>query len=118
VSAIQPGRLREAREYIGFSREDVAGAVHTDPLALADMEDGTAEPTEAMLAKLSKFYRRPLTWFSGEWEYQPPPDLLRKTENLYPGDREAVLDFAEFLAGAGEPPKITRADLDREVDRG
>ena len=108
---IQPERLREAREYVGFSREDAAGAVHTDALALADMESGIAEPTDAMLAKLAALYCRPVAWFSGESSFQPSEDLLRKIEGLHPGDREAVLDFAEWLAGAGPPPKITRADL-------
>lgn len=102
---IIPDRLLEAREYLGFTREQAAVALGTEPLALADMENGSAEPTEVMLAKMGQFYRRPLAWFSGESRFEPSPGLLRRTENLHPGDREAILEFAEWLQGAGAPPK-------------
>lgn len=95
---VQPARLRQAREYIGFTRDQAACAVGTDPLALADIEDGAAEPTGAMLEKLSRLYRRPVSWFTGEFKFEPGRFLVCGTEDLTDGDREAMLDFAEFLA--------------------
>jgi transcriptional regulator with XRE-family HTH domain len=104
-------RLRQAREYIGFTREAAAAALKCSPMLVTAMEVGTADPGPEMLEKLAVLYRRPVGWFTGEWEFRPGPDMVRQlNENprLTEGDREAVLDFAEFLAGAGPAPKSKR----------
>jgi transcriptional regulator with XRE-family HTH domain len=98
---ILPGRLLEAREYLGFTREEVASATDGQAGLIAELEAGGTTITGEQLRKLSRLYRRPIAWFSDEYPYQPSEGLLRKVEHLTPGDREAVLDFAEFLAGAG-----------------
>lgn len=101
MPAIQSSRLREARDYVGFTREDVARACGWDVDRIITLEDGTGGPMTGLeLRKLARLYRRPVAWFSGESRYQPSADLLRHVEDLHPGDREAVLDFAEWLAGA------------------
>jgi transcriptional regulator with XRE-family HTH domain len=108
---IIPARIREAREYLGFTRDQAAEALHCSPLLIAGLEEGGVEPSEGFLVKLAQFYRRPAGWFTGEWEHHPDPDMVRQlNENprLTEGDREAVLDFAEFLAGAGPAPKPRR----------
>jgi len=98
---IQAALLREAREYLGLSRADVATACGWKVDRLVALEDGTGAPVTGLeLRKLSGLYHRPVEWFSGESEFNPSPDLLRQVESLTPGDREAVLDFAEFLHGA------------------
>jgi hypothetical protein len=108
---LSAARFREAREYLGFSRDDVDTALGWPAGFTAAYEDGAMEPRAATLAKLGKLYRRPVGWFTREWEYHPGPDMVRRlNENprLTDRDREAVLDFAEFLAGAGPAPKPRR----------
>lgn len=109
-------RLREAREYVGFRIEDITSRIGCDATVLQDLESGKRPPTDGQLAILARAYRRPVGWFTGEWQYQPPPDLLRKVENLTPGDREAILDFAEWLQGAGTAPKLPREALGEDGD--
>ncbi len=117
MSTVKASRLLEAREFLGLNREDVAHATGWHVDRVITLEDGTGGPITGLeLRKLSRLYRRPVAWFSGETTYQPSPDLLRQVENLGDGDRETILDFAEWLEGAGPPPKITRADLDRMPD--
>lgn len=105
TSPIQPGRLREAREYLGLTREDVAKVLPCPPQFIESLENGTTGRIKGkVVRRLMKLYRRPLWWLCGETRFQPSQDTLRKVENLTPGDREAVLDFMEFLQDAGAPP--------------
>lgn len=90
---------------MGFSREQVASALHCTPMLIAAMENGTADPGPEMLAKLGKLYRRPVEWFSGESHYEPTPEVLRMLENCPEPDRAVLAEFAEWLAGAGPAPK-------------
>ncbi len=94
--------------YLGFSRDDVSGAMGRERRWVDDIEHGRTSVTGEELRKLSRLYRRPVAWLCGETTFQPGPDLLRQVENLTEGDREAVLDFAEFLQGAGPPPPSSR----------
>jgi transcriptional regulator with XRE-family HTH domain len=109
---VSAARLREAREYLGFTREQAAEAAGWHVDRIITLEDGTSGKITALeLRKLSRLYRRPPGWFTGEWEFHPDPDMVRQlNENprLTEGDREAVLDFAEFLAGAGPAPKARK----------
>ena len=91
-------RIREAREYLGFSIAQAAERLGCAPMLVEAIEAGDADPGPEMLAKLGKLYMRPVEWFTGEWRFEPAPGLLRMAEGVrHPGDREAVLDFAEFL---------------------
>jgi transcriptional regulator with XRE-family HTH domain len=92
-----PQRFREAREYLGVTRDQVAAALHCSPLLIEGLEDGGVEPSAAFLVQLSRLYHRPAEWFTGEFTFSPSPGLLGKVENLTTRDRDAVLDFAEFL---------------------
>ena len=111
---ILPARLLEAREYLGFSVDQVARALSCSPLIIEAIEAGEAKLPGEMLRKLSRLYRRPVAWLQGEVLFQPSPELLREIENLTPGDREAILDFHEFLHDAGPAPALhrTRGDAD------
>ena len=91
-------RIREARDYIGFSIGQAAGRLGCAPMLLEAIEAGTADPGPEMLAKLGRLYMRPAEWFRGEFRFEPSRLLVCGTEDLTDGDREAVLDFAEFLA--------------------
>jgi transcriptional regulator with XRE-family HTH domain len=90
-------RIRQAREYLGFSVAQAAERLRCAPMLLEAIEAGTADPGPEMLAKLGKLYMRPVAWLKGEFRFDPSSVLVCGTEDLTPGDREAVLDFAEFL---------------------
>ena len=68
------------------------------------------------LRKLSRLYRRPIGWFTGEWEYHPDPDMVRQlNENprLTEGDHDNAAQFIarnwqEYL---GVQTAVTRKEL-------
>jgi transcriptional regulator with XRE-family HTH domain len=95
---VSAGRLREARVYLGFSVEQAAERLGCAPMLLEAIEAGTADPGPEVLAKFGRLYMRPVEWFTGGWRFEPGPGLLRMAESVrHPDDREAALDFAEFL---------------------
>lgn len=111
---VSADRLREARVYLGFNRDDVSQAMGRERRWVDDIEQGRTQITGEELRKLSRLYRRPVGWLCGETTFQPDPEMLRRlNENprLTEGDREAVLDFAEFLQGAGPMSKRLRKDV-------
>ena len=108
-------RLREAREYLGFTVEQAAARAGMTVFTLQLLETGGYTPAKRTMKRLAAAYLRPVDWFSGDWEWTPSPELLRRVEHLSEGDREAMLDFAEFLQGAGPAPELTRK---REVPGG
>lgn len=107
---IEPARFREAREFIGFTVAGVARAIGCVPADLERIEAGGTKVTGLQLRRLSRLYRRPVAWFFDEYEWEPPADILAELDrvNATDHDRQVVLDFAEWLQGAGRPaPKIT-----------
>ena len=98
-------RLRESREYIGLLQEDVAKALGIPRASVSALEAGKRRVTSLELRRLARLYRRPVGWLLGEEE--PGGDLsaplFRATAGLSESDKNQVLRFAEFLAGAGRP---------------
>lgn len=95
-------RLREAREVVGLTQADVAAALGLPRTSVLSMESGQRKVTGLELRRLSRLYRRPVSWLLGE---DDEPDaaadaLYRATADLTPEDKEQVLRFAQFLAGA------------------
>jgi transcriptional regulator with XRE-family HTH domain len=105
---VQASRLREAREFLGFTDAQVTKALGLPPGRLQALESGGGPVTGQELRRLSRLYTRPVPWFSGESSFQPSPALLRKVERMPEHDREAMLDFAEWLQGAGPAPAPRR----------
>ena len=106
---IKAERLKHAREWLGFSVAEVARALDVPLSRVEDLEAGiSASITGLELRQLSRLYRRPIAWFRGETRFEPGQDLLRQVENLSDGDREVVLEFAEWLQGAGPALKPRR----------
>lgn len=65
MSAVLAARLLEAREYLGFTREQVAAAIGLDAAVLASLETGGTTISGKHLRQLSIIYRRPIAWFRG-----------------------------------------------------
>lgn len=98
-------RLREAREYIGLLQEDVATALDIPRASVSALESGKRRVSSLELRRLGRLYRRPVAWLLGEdgAELDMDAPLYRATAALSDQDKEQVLRFAEFLAGAGRP---------------
>jgi transcriptional regulator with XRE-family HTH domain len=93
-------RLREAREYLGLSQEEVAQQIGMPRPAVSQMENGNRRVDAIELGKLAKLYQRPVSFFTGEEAVGAAPqfELLRRAAaDLSDKDRDEVLRFAEFL---------------------
>lgn len=97
-------RLREAREYVGLLQEDVAKALGIPRASVSTLEAGKRRVSSLELRRLARLYRRPVGWLLGEdFDVDLSAPLHRATAALSDNDKEQVLRFAEFLAGAGRP---------------
>lgn len=99
-------RLRNARETLGLTQEDVAGALGIQRTSVIAIEAGKRNVSALELRRLGRLYRRDVSWILGE---EPGPDvanddgaLYRATAELSAEDKEQVLRFAEFLAAKGQ----------------
>jgi transcriptional regulator with XRE-family HTH domain len=95
-------RLREAREYLGFSQEEVATFLSVPRSALSLMETGQRKVDALELKKLASLYERPVGYFTGEEAEDISfgadiKHLARKVSELAPDDREELSRFADFL---------------------
>ena len=98
-------RLREARETLGLTQADVAGALGIPRTSVNAMEAGRRKVSGLELRRLARVYRRPVDWLLGG---DPPvvdtdDALVHATATLSEDDKAQVLRFAQFLASAGSP---------------
>ena len=104
-------RLRDAREYVGLLQEEVARALGIPRASVSTLESGKRRVSSLELRRLARLYRRPVGWLLGEdLEIDPSAPLFRATAELSDNDKEQVLRFAEFLAGAGRPGPPSRIE--------
>ena len=102
-------RLREAREYLGFSQDQVATFLGVPRSALSLMETGQRKVDALELKRLAGLYKRPVGYFTGEEAEEASfgtnvKHLARQVADLTPADREELGRFAEFLR-ARKPKK-------------
>lgn len=103
-------RLRESREYLGLSQQEVAERLGISRPAVTNMEAGKRKVSTLELRQLAALYRRPYEWLIGEASDPGVPEdqltqaLYRTTRELSDRDREQLLRFAQFLRDAGGPP--------------
>src|SRR5436189_224844 len=94
-------RLREAREYLGFSQEEVANFLGISRSALSNIETGQRKVDALELKKLAGLYKRPASYFTGEVEDNSfgaeVAHLARKVADLSADDRAELARFADFL---------------------
>jgi len=96
------GRLREARDYLGFSQEEVATYLGVSRSALSNIESGQRKVDALEMKKLAGLYKRPVTHFTGEESEDPTygqdiAHLARKASELSADDRAELGRFADFL---------------------
>ena len=95
-------RLREAREYLRLSQDEVARALDLPGSAVSLMEAGQRKVEAIELKRLAEIYQRPITYFTGDaGDPSAVPEtvrhLARAAAKLTDQDREELLRFAEFL---------------------
>ncbi len=93
-------RLKETREYLGFSQDEVAKVVNIARPAISLIEKGERKVEVLELKKLAEFYNQSVSYFLGtevpgvseEVEF-----LARTANELTPEDQQELLQFAKFL---------------------
>lgn len=99
-------RLRESREYLRLSQDEVARALDVPRSAISLMEAGQRRVDAIELKRLAEIYQRPIVFFTGEaGEPAVVPEtvqhLARTAAKLTDRDREELLAFAQFLQTRG-----------------
>lgn len=102
-------RIREARESLGLTQEEVSGALGIPRTSVHAMETGKRGVSALELRRLARLYRRRVEWLLGEDDAPVAADgaLYRATRDLSAEDKDQVLRFAQFLA-AGAAPRASR----------
>src|SRR5688572_21343254 len=94
-------RLKEAREYVGFSQEEVAKYLRVPRSAISLIETGARKVDTLELTKLAKLYQRSVAELTNEnaatGDAHSVQMVARAAAELSPEDRSEVLRFAEFL---------------------
>jgi len=96
-------KLRQAREYVGYSQDEVATLLKVPRTAVTNMESGQRKVEALELKRLADLYRQPVDHFTGDDQLTAaslPSDvnhLARQAAALSPKDREELGRFAEFL---------------------
>lgn len=103
-------RLRETREYLGLSQEEVARYLGIPRTALSNIETGQRRVDALELKRLAQLYKQPVGYLTGE---SPAPSdlpedvahLARAAANLSQRDREELRRFAEYLRARAQAEK-------------
>lgn len=95
-------RLRDARDYLGMSQDEVAAALKLPRPAITNIESGSRKVEAIELAQLSRLYGRPVNYFlSGEQADQNSSEgvafYARTLKGLSEKDLTEVARFADFL---------------------
>ena len=93
-------RLKEAREYLGLSQQEVATTLNVPRTAITMIESGQRRVDSVELKTLAKLYQRPIAYFTGEAEMPLASDvalLAKQVSKLSEQDRGELLRFSEFL---------------------
>ena len=100
-------KLREAREYLGLSQNEVAKHLGTSRTALSHIESGQRHIDALELKKLARLYKRSVSFFTGESQTDEnlPEDvahLARAAAGLSESDRQELSRFADYLRARSE----------------
>lgn len=101
-------RLRDARDYLNLSQDEVAKFLGISRSAMSMIESGQRRVEALELKKLAQFYGRPVGHFTGDDANSTAslPDeiahLARAASALSERDREELARFAEFLRTRSE----------------
>ena len=101
IQSILSARLKEAREYRGFSQDEVARHLGVPRTAISLIESGSRRVTASELSRLAKLYQTTMENLTGGDHETPESDsvrmVARAAAELSATDRDEVLRFAQFL---------------------
>ena len=94
-------RLKDAREYRGFTLEDVAGYLGITPSDLSLIESGSRPAAAAEINRLATLYKTTPDHLTGHARKEPEPEsvrmLARAAADISPTDGDEVLRFVQYL---------------------
>jgi transcriptional regulator with XRE-family HTH domain len=94
-------RLKQAREYLDLSQDEVAKAVSLPRTAISLIESGQRKVDALELKRLAVLYQRSVSFFTGDVSADQLPDdiehLARTAKKLSERDSQELARFAEFL---------------------
>lgn len=93
-------KLKEAREYLGLSQQEVAEAVELPRSAISLVETAQRGVESVELKAFAKLYQRPVGFFTGEETIPMGGEvamLAKQVAKLSPQDRDELLRFSEYL---------------------
>ena len=94
-------RLKEAREYRGFSQEDIARYLGVPRSAISLIENGSRRVSATELSRLASLYQTTMESLTAQDSEESEPDsvrmVARAAAELSVTDRDEVLRFAQFL---------------------
>jgi transcriptional regulator with XRE-family HTH domain len=95
-------RLRQAREYLELSQDEVAKKLNIPRSAVSLVESGQRKVDAIELRRFAELYQRAVGYFTGEVVGAPIPEdvehLARAARKLSGRDRQELARFAEFLS--------------------
>lgn len=102
-------RLKEMREYLALSQEEVAQMMGIPRSAVSLIESGERRVEALELKRFAQIYQCPLEQLTGaareEEGNREIAYLARAAAKLSPKDREELMRFARFLGGKKESSK-------------
>ncbi len=95
-------RLREARDYVGYSQEEIAAYLKMPRSAVSLIETGQRKLDALELKKLAELYKRPVSHFTEDDLIEAPlgtdvNHLARTLSGLSEEDLVELGRFADFL---------------------
>lgn len=104
---IKPNQLRQARESMGYSREEVAERLEVTSGEILAWENGIKEPDVEVLWDLAELYGRTTDYFLKDYPSLPTQVKFRDTQLNYPAElspkvREVLVRFDELCRAAQE----------------
>lgn len=93
-------RLKEAREYLNLSQNEISQVVGISRSAISLIESNQRKVDAIELAKFSEIYQQPESYFTGTDAVQEPKaikHLARTASGLSEADQNELLQFARFL---------------------
>jgi transcriptional regulator with XRE-family HTH domain len=105
-------RIRDEREWIGYTRAQVAKKLRLPEATIEAFEAGTQEPTEEELANVAVLFALTPDRLRGEpLAEDPTMAALCDQKDVTSEDRYQVMRFAEFLRHAGPAPSPVSAAM-------
>jgi transcriptional regulator with XRE-family HTH domain len=93
-------RLKEAREYLGLSQQEIADALKLPRSAISLIETAQRGVESTELKAFAQLYQRPIGYFTGEETQTLGGDvamLAKQVAKLSEQDRDELLRFSEYL---------------------